>query len=139
MPLKIGKGTNPEVSHLWVLFFPCVLCKATAYIVTKKLNMNHQAQKGFWVMFVGIPQHQKGVLFTFYTNRRYYLHTMFILKRFSSALSYTSQPCAEEKPMQQAVSWINYATSSREQTGNIIMFSKFEGGGGVLSENHDDT
>ena len=47
MPLKIGKGTNPEVSHLWVLFFPCVLCKATAYIVTKKLNMNHQAQKGF--------------------------------------------------------------------------------------------
>ena len=59
-PYKLATGTKPSVSHLRVLFCPCVVRKATAHVETKALNMRHQAQKGFCVIFVGIPQHQKG-------------------------------------------------------------------------------
>ena len=38
-PHKLATGTKPSVSHLRMLFFPCVVRKATAYIETKKLNM----------------------------------------------------------------------------------------------------
>ena len=61
-PFKLSTGTKPLVSHLRLLFFPCVVRKATAYVGTKTLNMCHQAQKGFHGIFVGIPQHQKGYL-----------------------------------------------------------------------------
>ena len=44
----------------------------------------------------------------------------------SSALAYTSQPYAEAMAMLQAVSYTPYATSSREQTGNINTFTQFE-------------
>ena len=59
MPHKLTKGTKPSVSHLPVLFFPCVVRKATAHVETKTLNMRHQSQKGFRGIFVGIPEHQK--------------------------------------------------------------------------------
>ena len=58
-PHKLATGTKPPVSHLLVLFFPCVVWKATAHIGTKTLNIRHQSQKGFRGIFVGIPQHQK--------------------------------------------------------------------------------
>ena len=61
-PYKLATGTKPSVSHLCVLFCPCVVRKATAYVETKALNMRHQAQKGFRGIFVSIPQHQKGYL-----------------------------------------------------------------------------
>ena len=61
-PYKLATGTKPSVSHLRVLFCPCVVRKATAHVETKALNMRHQAQKGFRGIFVGIPQHQKGYL-----------------------------------------------------------------------------
>ena len=61
-PHKLATGTKPSVSHLRVLFCPCVVRKATAHVETKTLNMHHQAQKGFRGIFVGIPQHQKGYL-----------------------------------------------------------------------------
>ena len=61
-PYKLETGTKPSVSHLRVLFCPCVVRKATAHVETKTLNMRHQAQKGFRGIFVGIPQHQKGDL-----------------------------------------------------------------------------
>ena len=54
---KLATGTKPSVSHLRVLFCPCVVRKATAHIETKTLNMHHQAQKGFRGIFVGILQH----------------------------------------------------------------------------------
>ena len=38
-PHKLAKGTKPSVSHLRVLFCPCVVRKATAHIDTKMLNM----------------------------------------------------------------------------------------------------
>ena len=40
--------------------------------------------------------------------------------------------------MQPAVSYIPYATSSKEQTSDFITFAKFEEGDS-LSENRDDT
>ena len=61
-PFKLTTGTKNSVSHLRVLFSPCVVRKATAHIEKKALNMRHQAQKGFCGIFVGIPQHQKGYL-----------------------------------------------------------------------------
>ena len=54
-PHKLATGTKPSVSHLRVLFCPCVVRKATAHVETKTLNMRHQAQKGFCGIFVGIP------------------------------------------------------------------------------------
>ena len=57
-PHKLATGTKPSVSHLRVLFCPCVVRKATAHVDTKTLNMRHQAQKGFCGIFVGIPEHQ---------------------------------------------------------------------------------
>ena len=59
-PHKLAIGTKPSVSHLRVLFCPCVLRKATAHVETKTLNMHHQAQKGFCGIFVGISEDQKG-------------------------------------------------------------------------------
>ena len=40
--------------------------------------------------------------------------------------------------MHQAVTYAPYVESSREQTGNIIMFVQFEEGN-LLSETHDNT
>ena len=61
-PHKLATGTKPSVSHLCVLFCPCVVQKAMAHVDTKALNMRHQAQKGFRGIFVGITEHQKGYL-----------------------------------------------------------------------------
>ena len=51
---KLATGTKPSVSHLRVLFFPCVVPKATAHVDKKALNMRHQVKKGFCGIFVGI-------------------------------------------------------------------------------------
>ena len=61
-PFKFATGTKPSVSNLRLLFFPCVVLKATTHVDKKALNMHHQAQKGFRVISVGIPQYQKGYL-----------------------------------------------------------------------------
>ena len=55
---KFATDTKPSVSHLRVLFCPCVVRKATTYVGTKRLNMRHQAQTIFRGVFVGSPQHQ---------------------------------------------------------------------------------
>ena len=62
MPFKLATGAKTSVSHLRVIFCPCVVWKATAHIGMKALNMCHQAQKGIFGIFVGIPHHQKGYL-----------------------------------------------------------------------------
>ena len=61
-PHKLATGTKPSVSHLRVLFRPCVVRKARGHVETKTLNMLNQAQKEFRGIFVGITQHQKGYL-----------------------------------------------------------------------------
>ena len=40
---KLATGMKPSVSHLRVLFCPCVVQKATAHVGTKALNMCHQS------------------------------------------------------------------------------------------------
>ena len=57
---------------------------------------------------------------------------------FSSALSYTSRPCAEAMAMRPAVTYTLYATSSKEQTGDVIKFAQFEEGN-LLSETRKNT
>ena len=41
IPYKLAICTKPSVSHLRVLFCPCVVRKATAHVETKTLNMRH--------------------------------------------------------------------------------------------------
>ena len=40
-PHKLATGTKTIVSHLRVLFYPCVVCKSTAHVETKALNIRH--------------------------------------------------------------------------------------------------
>ena len=47
---------------------------------------------------------------------------------FSSELSYTSRPYAEVMAMRPTVTYTPYATSSKEQTGDVITFAQFEEG-----------
>ena len=57
---------------------------------------------------------------------------------FVSALSYSSRPYAEAMAMRPAVTYTPYATSSKEQNGNVITFAQFEEGN-LLSETRNDT
>ena len=128
-PHKLAIGTKPLVTHLRVLFCPCVVRKATAHVKTKTLNMCHQAQKGFCGIFVCISQHQKGYLVYLPSTRKVISsYDVFFYKRFSSALSYTSRPYAEAMAMRPAMMYTPYATSSKEQTGDVITFAQFEEG-----------
>ena len=47
---------------------------------------------------------------------------------FSSALEYTSRPYSEALAMRPAVTYTPHATSSKEQTGDVITFARFEEG-----------
>ena len=135
----MATGTKSSVSHLRVLFFPCVVHKATAHVETKTLNMRHQAQKGFRGIFAGIPQHQKGYLvYVPITRKVISSYDVVFDESFSSSLSYTSRPYAEAMAMRPTVTYTPYATSSKEQTGDVITFTHFEEGN-LISETRNDT
>ena len=68
-PFKLATGTKNSVSHLRILFCPCVVQKTTAHVGKKALNMRHQAQKDFHNILVGITQHQK-VYLVYVTHTR---------------------------------------------------------------------
>ena len=126
---KLATGTKPSVSHLHVLFFPCVVWKATAHVETKALNMRHQAQKGFRGIFVGIPEHQKVYLvYAPSTRKIIYPYDVVFDESVSSALEYTSRTYSEEMTMRPEVTYTPYGKSSIEQTGDIIKFAQFEEG-----------
>ena len=128
-PHKIAIVKKPSVSHLCVLFCPRVVRKATAQVETKALNMRHQSQKGFCVIFVGIPEHQKGYLVYVPSTRKIISsYDVVFDESFSSALAYTSRTYSEEMAMCPEVTYTPYGTSSREQTGDIITFTQFEEG-----------
>ena len=57
---------------------------------------------------------------------------------FVSVLSYTSRPYAEAMVMRPAVTYTPYATSSKEQTGDVTTFAQFEEGD-LISETSNDT
>ena len=56
---------------------------------------------------------------------------------FCSDLSYTSRPYSGAMAMRPEVMYTPYATSSREQTGDVITFTKFEEGN-ILTETRND-
>ena len=137
-PHKLATGTKPSVSHLRVLFCLCVVRKAMAHVETKTLNMRHQAQKGYRGIFVGIPQHQKSYLVYVPSTRKVILsYDVVFGKSFSSKLSYTSRPYLEGMALRLAVTYTPYATSSKEQTGDVITFAQFEEGK-LLAETCND-
>ena len=89
-PYKLSTGTKPSVSHLCVLFCPCVVWKDTAHVGTKALNMRHQAQKGFRSIFVGITQHQKGYIMYVPSSRNIISsYDVVFDESVNSALAYT--------------------------------------------------
>ena len=97
------------------------------HVETKTLNMCHQAQKGFRGIFIGIPEHQKGYLVYVPSTRKIISsYDVVFDESFSSALAYTSRPYSEATAMRPAVTYTPYATSSKEQTGDIIIFTHFE-------------
>ena len=59
-------------------------------------------------------------------------------KSFVSALSYSSRTYAEAMAMRLAVTYTPYATSSKEQTGDVITFAQFEESD-LLAETRNDT
>ena len=128
-PHKLATCTKPSVSQLRVLFCPCFVQKATAHVETKTLNMRHQAQKGFRGIFIGILEHQKRYLVYVPSTRKVISsYDVVFDESFSSALSYTSRPYSEAMAMPQAVTYTLYATSLKEQTGDVITFTQFEEG-----------
>ena len=138
-PHKLATGTKPSVSHLCVLFCPCVVYKATEHVDTKTLNMRHQAQKGFHSIFVGIPEDQKGYpVYVPSTIKVILSYDVVFDEIFSSALSYTSHTYSEAMAMRPAVTYTPFATSPKEQTGYVITFAHFEEGN-ILNETLNDT
>ena len=65
------------------------------------------------------------------------LYDVVLDKNKSSALAYTSQPYSEAMAMCPAVTYTPYATSLKEQTGDVITFAQFEEGN-ILTENCKD-
>ena len=104
-PFKLVTGKKPSVSHLRMLFCPCVVRKYNAHIRTKSLNMCHQPQNYFCSIFVGISQHQKGYLVYVPGARKMIsLYDAVFYESFSSTLAYTSQPYSESMAMRPTVS-----------------------------------
>ena len=101
--------------------------------------MRHQAKNGFRSSFLGIPQHQEGYLVYLPSTRKiissYYF---FLYEIFSSALAYTPQPYSEAMAVRPYETYTPCATSSREQTGDIITLEQFEQEN-LLSETNKDT
>ena len=126
---KLATGTKPSVSHLRVLFCPCVVRKATAHVDKKTLNIRHKAQKCFCSIFVEIPQHQKGCLvYVTSTKKIISSYDAVFDESFSIALAYTSRPYSEVMDMRSSVTYTPCATYLRGKTGDIITFAQFEEG-----------
>ena len=115
-PYKLATGTKPSVSHLHMLFCPCVVWKATAHVETKALNKRHPKKEVFRGIFVGIPQHQQVYLVYVPSTRKIISsYDVFFDESFSIALEYTSQTYAEAMDTRLAVSYLPCATSSKEK------------------------
>ena len=114
-PHKLATSTKPSVSHLRVLFCPCVVRKSTAHFGKKALNMCHQAKKSFCVIFVGITQHPKLYL-VYVPNTRKILPSYDVVfdENISCDLAYTSRPYSKAMAMRPSVTYTTRATPSKE-------------------------
>ena len=116
---------------------PWVVRKSTAHVDTKALNMCRQSKNRFWGIFVVIPQYQKGhLIYVPIIVKIVSSHDVVFGKTFSSALAYTPRPYAEALLTQPTVSYIPYATSYHEQTGDIIAVATFKEGDLVENEHN---
>ena len=127
MPYKLAPGTKPSVLYLGALFYLCSVIKTTSHVGKKVFNMRYQAQKVFHGIFVVIPQHQKGCFFHVPNKQKIVsLYDIAFDEIVSSHVAYTSQPPSKVMAMLLSVSYIPYATPSKQQTGNIITSVQFE-------------
>ena len=100
--------------------------------------MRHRAQKGFRGIFVGIPEHQEGYLVYVQSTRKIISsYDVVFDEKKSSALAYMPQHYSEAMEMRPAVTYTPYATSSREQNGDVTTFVQFEEGN-ILTETRND-
>ena len=128
-PHKLATDIKPSVSNLCVLLCPYVIQKTTKYVDTKVLNMHHHSQNCFRGIFVGILQHQKGYpVYVPITWKIFSLHDIIFDENDSSVIAYMSHPYSEALDMRISVSYILYAISFHEQTGDIITFAHFKEG-----------
>ena len=62
---KLATVTETSVSHLRVLFCPCVIRKATSHFNKKAINMRQQAQKCFTVYLLKFQSIKNYILCTY--------------------------------------------------------------------------
>ena len=111
MPHKLETCTKPSISNLHILFCTCIAQNSTACVDTKLLNISHQSQKVFRVIFVGTPQHQKGyIIYVPSTRKIVSSHDVVFEEILSSVLAYTSRTYSEALNIQPEVPYISYAT-----------------------------
>ena len=69
-PFKLVTGKKTSVSHLRMLFPPCISQKYTENVDKKALNMHRQALKGFCSIFLKFHIIKKCILFTYQVQGR---------------------------------------------------------------------
>jgi hypothetical protein len=122
-------GNKARVGHIRTLFCPVIVKKLTAQYKGKKLNMHHQPQKGFRGILVGIPENQAGYEVYVPATRSIVTSSDVVFdETFQTAVGYTSQPYQEAMSMRPGVTFRPQASSSMEQTGDVITFAQFEEG-----------
>ena len=65
MPHNLATGTKPSVSNLRVLFYPCVVRKATSHVETKTLTCVIKHKKGLTVSSLVFQSIKKYILCTY--------------------------------------------------------------------------
>ena len=97
-----------------------------SHVDTKMFNVHHKSQKRFCVIFIAIPQHQKGYLiYVPITRKIVSSHDVLFYKTFYSLLSYMSCLYSEELSMRPPVSYLLHNKSFHERTGDILTFAHF--------------
>ena len=87
---------------------------------------------------MGIPEHQKGhIVYVLSTRKVITSYNVVFDKSVSSSLAYTSLTYSEAMSMPSAVTYTPYATSPKEQTGDVITFTQSEEGN-ILTETRNN-
>ena len=107
------------------------MCYTESYFTLQQKGDKYASTsaKVFYSIFVEVPEHKKLYLVYVQSTRKVIAsYDVVFDESLSIALAYMSQPYSEEMLMIPAVKYAPCATSSKEQTGNIITFSQFEEG-----------
>ena len=124
--------------HIYACYFTYLLYGDLCTGSEKGIKFVSPSPKVYRGIFVGIPQHQKVyLLYVPSTKKIISSYDAVFDEIFSSALAYTSQPYSEAMSVCTSITYTHCVTSSKEQTGDIIMFAHFEEGK-LLSETRED-